>query len=1144
MSITRAEAEEITRTFVRDYPGALELAYKFREDVIGLYGAVASEVPKNMKGGYVAKETMHNGRAYRGRVDVPVQNMDGASDMMLTLRHEVLGHYGANTFTPAEKRALLDGLIAARNEPTLKQLWGGIDQRYADQSLDVRAEEIFALYCEGIEPSQHQMVDQVQQHGQHSFMETCIARVRPMQADDLHNISCMVAQGLRDRSRTQQTFPQFNEQFRKDETMVQKKPYHEVVAEKLIEQLKAGTAPWQRPWAPGEPAAMLPMNPATGNRYRGINAIFLTMQGRDDQRWMTYKQAAAVGAQVRKGEHGTPVQYWKFTEEQTKTDENGKSVLDAKGNPEKVVVRLERPRVFFATVFNGEQIDGLPPIERKPVTWNPHERAEHILQASGADIHHVESNRAFYRLSTDSIHLPNQGQFPTADKYYATALHELGHWTGHPSRLDRDIQNPIGSEEFAKEELRAEIASMLIGDDLGIGHDPSQHVAYVGSWIKALQDDPLEIFRACADAEKIHEFIIAQEQKQVQDQQVAQKLTELRENTIAELTATESKRLVEAQRAYKAAIEWVEQEKAEKSALIDAGASLDDLFQRHEAALDNLEFRSRDLADAQTDLEEAIDAGLDRLKTETVEARANGPAPDADAKDIKAQATIEAVLSDPDIQRRVAEEEAQRAINARTYINVPFAEKDEAKGLGAKWDRQEKSWFVPAGQDMKPFTKWARIDATITVTPQNQTPENQALEQRHYLAVPYEDRGEAKVAGALWDKVAKSWYAGPNANMAKLDKWMPTGATQDPPMSPQEEFAKALKAAGFILKDNHPVMDGRKHRLAVQDGKAGSLDGFYVGHLDGHPAGRIINNRTGTDIKWKAKGYALTDQQKAELAAQATENLQKRAEEQQRQQAAAASRVTEQMSSLTPVSQPTPYLKAKGIKPVPGVFTDEKARETFVPAYDTTGKQWTMQYIQEDGIKRFAKESRKEGCFHIIGASNGAAGLDALAKAPAIVIGEGYATASSVSDALTTSDERFPTVAAFDSGNLVYVAKALHEKYPEKPIIITGDDDKAQEAKDGRNPGRRKGEEAAAAVDGKVLLPIFAPGEQEQAPKQFSDFNDLANRSAFGRAGMERQIQSVVFGEIERYKKQLVERQEQQLAQKLEQRPRRSAKIG
>lgn len=128
----------------------------------------------------------------------------------------------------------------------------------------------------------------------------------------------------------------------------------------------------------------MPMNPTTGKRYKGINAIQLMAQGRSDSRWMTYRQATASGAQVRRGEKGTLVQYWKFSEEQEKLDEQGRPVRDAKGEKVKETVMLERPRVFFATVFNAEQIDGMPPIQRQEHSWNAVERAEHILTVGPA----------------------------------------------------------------------------------------------------------------------------------------------------------------------------------------------------------------------------------------------------------------------------------------------------------------------------------------------------------------------------------------------------------------------------------------------------------------------------------------------------------------------------------------------------------------------------------------------------------------------------------------------------------------------------------------------------------------------------------------------------------------------------------------
>ena len=121
-------------------------------------------------------------------------------------------------------------------------------------------------------------------------------------------------------------------------------PFHEAVAEKLIRQLQQGGAPWQKGWQPGEPGALLPMNPITGKRYQGVNALQLMSQGRHDPRWMTYKQAAAVGAQVGKGERGTPIQYWQFSQAHAKTDPLGKPVRDAQGRIVTEDVPLERPR--------------------------------------------------------------------------------------------------------------------------------------------------------------------------------------------------------------------------------------------------------------------------------------------------------------------------------------------------------------------------------------------------------------------------------------------------------------------------------------------------------------------------------------------------------------------------------------------------------------------------------------------------------------------------------------------------------------------------------------------------------------------------------------------------------------------------------
>jgi len=142
------------------------------------------------------------------------------------------------------------------------------------------------------------------------------------------------------------------------------------------------------------------------------------------------------------------------------------------------------------------------------------EAAEQILQNSGAIILHDQSDRAFYNRLADSIHLPAKNAFNDAPGYYGTALHELAHWSGHPSRLNRATLSEsyrFGDISYAKEELRAELASVFLAAERGIPHDPEQHAAYVSSWISVLKQDKNEIFRAAHDASRAADFLFALE---------------------------------------------------------------------------------------------------------------------------------------------------------------------------------------------------------------------------------------------------------------------------------------------------------------------------------------------------------------------------------------------------------------------------------------------------------------------------------------------------------------------------------------------------------------------------------------------------------------------------------------------------------
>lgn len=272
--------------------------------------------------------------------------------------------------------------------------------------------------------------------------------------------------------------------------------YRKQLTQRIINQLEQGTAPWQKPWDENSVVLGGPRNAISERLYHGGNRIWLDCHGYSDPRWCTYKQAQEAGWQVRRGEKSVTVEYWQW--EKDSKDEQGAPIR----------VKLEVPKVFYAHIFNLEQMDNVPPLEHPKLVWSPEESADQILRASGAKIYHDKTDQAFYSPHRDEVHLPPPIAFPTAAGYYATALHELGHWSGHESRLDRDLVNKFGSPEYAKEELRAELASYFLASQLGIPHNPQNHAAYVSGWIKVLQNDQNEIFRAAKDAEKITEFIL------------------------------------------------------------------------------------------------------------------------------------------------------------------------------------------------------------------------------------------------------------------------------------------------------------------------------------------------------------------------------------------------------------------------------------------------------------------------------------------------------------------------------------------------------------------------------------------------------------------------------------------------------------
>jgi antirestriction protein ArdC len=288
--------------------------------------------------------------------------------------------------------------------------------------------------------------------------------------------------------------------------------HYQEVTDRIIAALEAGTPPWRRQWDPdkaGGPA--MPRNAATGHRYRGINTLTLGMSPlafeSGDPRWATYKQAEERGWQVRKGERGTTGYFFKRLE--LRDDKRGDSVSN---DDEESVRRIPLLRAF--TLFHASQIEGVPAyvpptIEEAP--WRAPEAAEIILANSGAVVRYG-GERAFYSPSTDHIQMPPRAAFTGAEGFCGTLIHELGHWTGHAARLNRDLHNRFGSHDYAREELRAEIGKVMTCTELGIAVSDAEfanNAAYIASWLERLRSDRKEIFRAAANAQHIADYLLA-----------------------------------------------------------------------------------------------------------------------------------------------------------------------------------------------------------------------------------------------------------------------------------------------------------------------------------------------------------------------------------------------------------------------------------------------------------------------------------------------------------------------------------------------------------------------------------------------------------------------------------------------------------
>ncbi len=751
---------------------------------------------------------------------------------------------------------------------------------------------------------------------------------------------------------------------------------YQELANKFADLIEKNEAPWQKSWSGN---GFMPYNIKSSKEYNGVNMLHLMAaadkKGYEDNRWLTFLQANELGAKVRAGEKGVNIVYLQTTETKKEIDE-------ITGEENVVTEKLEKPRAMWSVVFNAEQCEGLPELELKQIDFNPIERAEDILNISGAKIKHKSQGKAYYSPITDEITLPRQEQFNSPEEYYRTALHELGHWTGHSSRNNRDLSGTFGTESYAKEELIAEITSFLIGTQCGLGHEPDKNnIAYLKSWSKAIRDEPSFLFNAVKEADRAAKLILGKE---------------------------------------------LELEK-----------------------INNKEHN---------------------MEKETPEINVDKN-------------------------------------NSVTYINVPKVEKDEAKSLGAKWDANSICWFVPADIDASLFNKWEKVNEQDLAYRKEQMQQNKIAykqEEKYILAVPYDEKDQAKALGAEWDKDGKFWYC-KNEEKEKFFKWdiknIDNKVQYDMPLNIEEEFLDCIKTAGVL--ENSVIADGQKHRIAVDGDKGKEQSGFYVLHPDGIANGYFMNNRTGEEIKWNSKEYGISQEEKAEMKALYHAKKAEREQQDKILTEKAEKVLYAKYMNKEAVSEHT-YLSNKMVKHAKNIYAGQDNTIT-IPLFNIDGRLKSAQYIDENGEKRFAKNTNKVGAFHIVDGN-----ISDLKSAKSIIITEGYATAASINEAV--KEPELKVIAAMSANNLEHTVKAITNKYPEMNIIIAADNDLT-------NKVGNIGLNAANAVCDKyknVTVTVPKINGKEIA----GDFNDIVSKNGLSKEEALKNIQKSIKPALNLNKKQ------------------------
>lgn len=396
-----------------------------------------------------------------------------------------------------------------------------------------------------------------------------------------------------------------------------KKIHHrQVLTDEIISSIQKGTAPWQKPWPKGLKKER-PVSCVTGKEYRGGNFLCLSTAPFADPRWMTFKQAAKKKWNVKKGEKGHYIEYISWFEiKKEKDPDTGEIVIKES--------KRDNPIIKRTVVFNGEQIEGIPDYFQDAARLLPEkevvEAAQRTIEKSGAKIVFDSPGEAYYNRNTDVIHMTPKETFKSTYDMYSSILHQLAHWTAHPSRLNRKecsvSDKPV---DYAREELRAELASYFMAFELGVGltqEHIDNHASFSKQWLELLGGNRNEIYRIAKDAESITSYIYefskeAEAEKEVKqvssspardaalliENNIAEEAereetvkTAVMEEIFAETAAVEKERVkkedIQKENIIEAQEEKFTEEQTREEEAVPAGASAEDIAEYTESFID------------------------------------------------------------------------------------------------------------------------------------------------------------------------------------------------------------------------------------------------------------------------------------------------------------------------------------------------------------------------------------------------------------------------------------------------------------------------------------------------------------------------------------------------------------------------------